>query len=791
MDARTVGTLEFDKVRRLLQQRVATVRGGELVGDLTPSTNPLEVEQRQQETSEARSLLDGGHSLSLGGVRDLRPAVQHALIGAALEPAALLDIAGTAAAGRRLKKALAALRERVPSLAAHALAIEHFTPLAEAIRGAIGDSGQVLDAASPALRSLRQKMRIFEARLRERLDQMVRSPTVQKFLQDPIVTVRQDRYVLPVKQEYRAQVPGIVHDQSASGQTLFIEPMAVVELNNDLKKLRLEEEQEVARILAELAAMVAADGEALLRTHEALGRIDLALAKGRLSLEMDAVRPELNRDGWLQICQGRHPLLGSDVVPVDIHLGRAFDTLVITGPNTGGKTVSLKTVGLFALMTQAGLHLPAAPGTAISVYDAVFSDIGDEQSIEQSLSTFSSHMTQIIGILSRLQGRSLVLLDEVGAGTDPAEGAALARAILEYLQAAGAKTVATTHYSELKTFAYTHPRVENAAVEFDSISLRPTYRLLIGLPGRSNAFEIAGRLGLDAAVVHRARQFLSREEEQVETLIAQVTAARQRLEEERRAAAEDRSRAAAMRRDAELLLRRATEREQQAAQRARARADEVLAQVRRAAETLLNELKESVAEQRRAERDRVLQQGRDELKRLQRLTDELTPAPPPADLGPPPVDLQAGEAVRIRSLGTEAQVLSPPDAQGHVMVQAGAMRVQVPLADLQRSDRPAAAPEPATGRSGASEALQQSQTATTEVDLRGLTQAEALERLDKFLDAAVLAGLGQVRIIHGKGTGALRRAVGQFLQEHAMVKSHRLGGPGEGGDGVSVAALAD
>jgi DNA mismatch repair protein MutS2 len=793
MDEKTLRTLEFAKIRDILSDRAATVLGKELCTDLTPSAEFLEVQHRQAQTSEARRLYMGGRSIPLGGIHDLRASVQRALRGGMLEPHELLDVADTAASGRRLKRFLQENQDEAPILAAIANMIGAFSTLETEIRRAITEHAEVSDDASPALAQIRRAQRTIQNRIKERMDSYVRGPGV-KYLQDPIVTIRDDRYVIPVKIEYRGQVPGIVHDQSGSGSTLFIEPMAVVEMNNELKELALKERAEVARILARLSALVGQEGDSLADSLRAFAQIDFASAKGKLSLELDCVEPELERAPMLEIRRGRHPLLKGNVVPMDVNLGVNFDTLVITGPNTGGKTVTLKTMGLFVLMTQSGLHVPASFGTRMGIFDQVFVDVGDEQSIEQSLSTFSSHMTNIVRVIDSIDGHALVLVDELGAGTDPAEGAALAMSILEHLHARGAKTIATTHYSELKTFAYSRPRVENASVEFDVETLRPTYRLLIGVPGASNAFEISKRLGLSPLIVDRSRQFLTKEKEKVEDLLASINATRTDLERERAEAARLRQEAQAMKAEYDRRYSGAQQKANDAVDKARAQATNILAQARREADAVIDELKSALKQQRESERTQTIQSAR---KRLSNARQALEGEGRPVQrAGEPPKGLKAGDAVIIVSQGLPGYVLTEPDGSSNVMVQAGILKVTVPLADLARAEE---SPEPKKTRAGAggrntggrSAAVAKAQTIATEVDLRGLMVEEALDRVDKYLDDAVLAGAPQVRIIHGKGTGALRKAITDQLRSDSRVSSYRLGLMGEGGDGVTIAKLID
>lgn len=794
MEERTLRTLEFAKIKDLLSARTATSLGRELCEDLAPVADFLEVKHRQEETTEARRLYQSARAIPLGGIHDLRASVARAMRGGMLEPNDLLDVADTLASGRRLKKFLQEAKDDAPILAALANMIGTFASVETEIRRAITDHGEVADEASPALSQIRRAQRTIQNRIKDRMESYVRGPGA-KYLQDPIVTIRDDRYVIPVKIEHRAQVPGIVHDQSGSGSTLFIEPMAVVEMNNELKELALQERAEVGRILTRLSALVGAEADSLIDSLQAFAQIDFISAKGKLSLELDCVAPELEREPMLEIRKGRHPLLKGAVVPTDVHIGTSFDTLVITGPNTGGKTVTLKTMGLFVVMTQCGLHLPAGFGTRMGIFDQVFVDVGDEQSIEQSLSTFSSHMTNIVRILGEIDGHALVLMDELGAGTDPQEGAALAMSILEHLVARGAKTVATTHYSELKTFAYTRPRVENASVEFNVETLRPTYKLLIGVPGSSNAFEISKRLGLSPLLVERARDFLTKEHERVEDLIAGIHATRADLEKERAEAARLRSEAQAMKAEFDRRYAGAQQKAADAVEKAKAQAAQILAQARREAEAVIDELKAAQKQAREAERMQTIQSARKRLSTAREALEVDTRAP--RRQGEAPKGLKPGDPVEIVSQRLTGYVLTEPDASGNVQVQAGILKVTVPLTDLARAEeaapadkgkRPGASGTRSTARSAAAA---KAQTISTEVDLRGLMVEEALDKVDKYLDDAVLAGAPQVRIIHGKGTGALRKAVTDFLKADRRVTSYRLGGVGEGGDGVTVAKLGD
>ncbi|GAW29240.1 MULTISPECIES: endonuclease MutS2 [unclassified Carboxydocella] len=787
MNNRTLEKLEYSKIIAQLADCTMSNLGRELAENLLPTTEEAEIRRRQQETQEARELLRVYPDLPWSGLKDPRQAVGRAKRGAVLAPEELLAVADSMRASRRLKRFFAELKEHYPLLQEYAANLASFKPVEDAIYRAILPGGEVADEASPRLAALRRQIRSHSVRVKEKLEQIIRSPEWQKMLQDPIVTQRGDRYVVPVKNEYRGQFPGLIHDQSGSGATLFIEPMAVVEINNDLKRLKAEEEEEIERILQELTARVVAEIDQLELAVEALAHLDFALAKGTLSQRWDGVGPKLNRDGYIYIKGGRHPLIKGRVVPVTIWLGRDFTTLIITGPNTGGKTVTLKTVGLFVILAQAGLHLPAELGTEIGLYQQIFCDIGDEQSIEQSLSTFSSHMTNIISILAEADRDSLVLLDELGAGTDPAEGAALAQAILEELHRRGAKTIATTHYSQLKTFAFSQPGIENASVEFDVNTLQPTYRLLIGQPGSSNALQIAARLGLAPELVERARSFMSKAETEMADLI-------QSLEASQRAAEAERQEAERLRRESERLRQEYAQlKEKLEAQRerilARAR-EEAWAEVKKArqeAENIVAELKARLAEAPSAQTLQAAYDARSRLRKLQ-ADKAVTPTTPSvAAGGRPPRELEVGDRVKVLSLNQEGTVVGGIKPGVSAVVQVGALKMTVRWEDL----RLRAGSDPEAGQVQGAGSLMSAKTAAIkrELDLRGMTVDEALYELEKYLDNALVAGLNQVYVIHGKGTGALRKAITQALKEHPRVKNYRHGAANEGGIGVTVVEL--
>ncbi|HIP87833.1 MAG TPA: endonuclease MutS2 [Anaerolineales bacterium] len=786
MDPKHWQTLELPKILERLASYTSFSAGAEKARTLTPSTDLAKIRARLEVTAEARALLTGRPQTTLGGARDIRPLVDAARRGVTLTPAELLDVRQTLMAARTLHNLLTRLRPQFPHLAAIAGRIAFCPSLIEAIGRCLDERGEVQDTATDALQRIRRDLRAAHERVLRHLERLVSSPENLPFLQEPLVTQRAGRYVVPLKADFKGRIPGIVHDRSASGATLFVEPLSAVELNNAWRELQIEEEQEVHRILTRLSARVASCGEEIETTVDALADLDLAFAKALYAEDLEAAAPGLVpfRDGppgaraTLRLVQARHPLLDPEtVVPIDVMLDDETHVLVITGPNTGGKTVTLKTVGLLILMAQAGLHIPVAPGSALSPFAAVYADIGDEQSIEQSLSTFSAHLTNILSFINQADDRSLVLLDELGAGTDPAEGSALARALLETFRRSGATTLVATHYPELKAYAQMTEGVQNACVEFDPETLRPTYHLTIGLPGRSNAFAIARRLGLDEEIVRAAESMVSQEDRQTEALLADIH--RLRLQ-----AVQERDRAYAARREAEQLAEELRER----LARIEEERAEILRAAREEAETELESLRAEIRALRRrlraaAEPLAEVAAVERELEGLEeRVEEELEAEPEPAVLpSPPPRPVRVGDRVWVKPLRTEGEVLALGET---VEVQVGPARVQVAPEQVELRGAAPSRPEPTLP-------TYRPPTVEARIDLRGYTVEEALERLDRYLDAATLAGLPRVEIVHGKGTGALRRAVRAFLQGHPHVDAYRAGENGEGGEGVTVVTLGD
>jgi DNA mismatch repair protein MutS2 len=776
---REIRLLEFDKIRAALAAETVSAMGREPAEDLSPATDLLSARRWQAETTEAVCLLTR-FRIDLENVPDLRRVLVLASRGGLLAEQQLFGVFLLLQAVTRLKTFF---RENsdFPHLGGLVGQMSVQIPLRERLRQTLDDEGNLRDEASPELARLRRAVKNGERELRERLERFVRNPAVQKYLQESLVTVRGDRLVVPVRQEYRTQVPGVVHDLSASGATLFIEPMWAVEASNTLAALRLKEKAERERILLQLTQWIGAEKDELLLTLNLYAELDFCLAKGRLSRKGGCVEPLLNDAGYLNLVDARHPLLTGGVVPVSLELGKAYQTLVITGPNTGGKTVALKTVGLFCLMAASGLHVPAAEGTELAVFPQVFADIGDEQSIEQSLSTFSGHLKNIIGIVDKMEPGALVLLDEVGAGTDPTEGAGLAMSLLDYLHSRQAVTVATTHYSQIKAFAYLREGMENASTEFDVATLRPTYQLLVGVPGQSNAFAIAARLGLKPEIIERGKAFLSAEEMRLEEVVADLAGSLKR-QELALAGAE------AGRREAELLvarLRREEEelrrRKEESLRKARVEALEIVAAARRETEQILKKMRKLAAMERPATEEELRQLAGSAAGLETALREQLQPLPAERTLTI--AEIFPGMEVLVNTLGQRGTVTRI--APGSIQVQVGPMRLQVEPDSLSRVEPARQKEQPAvTGL-----ALFARREVAGELSVRGLTLDEAIMQLDNYLDEAAVAGLPEVVLIHGKGTGKLRTGLREHLRNHPLVAGFRPGQAAEGGLGVTVVSM--
>ena len=789
MNVKSLSNLEFPKIIEMLVARAASAVGKEKCKELVPMIDLDDITSAQNETTAATGLILKKGSLPLGGISDIRAALARAMAGGMLQVDELVQMSDFLYVCRKLINYGQTSDEEAQSVLSNFFeSISSCNELENEITRCINPSGEIHDNASPKLSDLRRNIRVSHDRIRDHLQKVIHSAAYKNMLQDAIVTRRGDRFCVPVKAEHRGSFPGLVHDQSSTGATVFMEPTSVVELNNKIKDLHFEEKREEERILFKLSGLVADDGEVLNANFGLISHLDFVFAKGELSLVMRATEPIFNSRGYINLRKARHPLLNPDMaMPVDVHLGEGFSMLLITGPNTGGKTVTLKTVGLFVLMGQAGLHIPAFDNSELSVFWDVFSDIGDEQSIEQSLSTFSSHMSNIVNILAEVGPKSLVLLDELGAGTDPTEGAALAIALLSYFHAKKISTIVTTHYSELKLYALSTDGVENASCEFNVETLQPTYRLLIGIPGKSNAFAIAKRLGLKDEIIDSAKELLSQKDIRFEDVITDLEASKKAviLEEER---------AAMYRREAEKLKEDVEKQEaslrtskEKLLAGARAEALKVVADAKKEAEELISKMRKSLE----AASGRELEEARRQMKEgLQAIEDLVGHEEKPTRK--PPENLRRGDRVFIHSMNQHGYVSQPADSSGEVQVQAGIMKIKVNITDLSLAEEESAgkAAEKLMAARGSSKGtVLKALSQKPEIDLRGLMPEEAVSMADKFLDDAFLSGLASATLIHGKGTGAVRNAVHNMLKRHPHAKTYRLGSFGEGEDGVTIVGL--
>lgn len=792
MNEKVLKTLEYDKII----DQLAALAGSTLAKDKCKNLKPFsilsEIQAAQRETSDALSRLLRRGNISFSGVTDVRGTLKRLEIGSILSMEELLRICKLLEVCARVKSYSRkdAGEDTGDSLDDLFEALQPLTPVSSEIRRCIISEDELSDDASPALFRLRRSMRQTNDRVHAQLASMVNG-SVRSYLQDAVITMRNGRYCIPVRAEYRGQVPGMIHDQSSTGSTLFIEPMAVVKLNNELRELELKEEQEIEVILSTLSSLVAQETETIRDDLTLLTQLDVIFAKAQLSRSYNGSEPVFNEKGWINIKKGRHPLLDKKkVVPIDIHLGKDFQLLIITGPNTGGKTVSLKTVGLFTLMGQAGLHIPAFDGSELAVFEEVFADIGDEQSIEQSLSTFSSHMTNIVSILEKATSRSLALFDELGAGTDPVEGAALAISILSNLHRRGTRTMATTHYSELKVFALSSPGVENGCCEFNVETLRPTYRLLIGVPGKSNAFAISSKLGLSDEIIEEAKTHLTEQEESFEDLITDLENSRTTIEKEREEIDRYKQEIQTLKKrleqkqdkldnSREAILRKANEEARAILQDAKDYADTTMRNFNKFGKANIS------AKEMEQERDKL----RKKLSGVEKNLTLKTEKKPKKELKAK--DLKIGDSVKVLSMNLKGTVSTLPNDKGNLYVQMGILRSQVNIKDLELIEEPGVT-GPGLGKgTGGSGKIKMAKSASVsmELNLLGKTVDEAIAELDKYLDDAYLAHVPSVRIVHGKGTGALRKGVHTYLRRNKRVKSFRLGEFGEGDAGVTIVVL--
>ena len=790
MNKKTLAKLEYNKIIEQLIEHASSFSGKELCRRLKPMTDISAIRSAQDETAAAFTRIVKKGCPSFSGCNPVNDSIRRLEIGGVLGSGELLRIcklletAGRARAYGRHDNA----DEMEDCLDGYFEQLNPVTILVNEIRRCVIDEDEISDDASPGLKHVRRAMNQINDKVHATLSNMVNG-SLRTYLQDPIITMRGDRYCIPVKAEYRSQVSGMIHDQSATGSTLFIEPMAVVKLNNDLKELYGQEQEEIQKVLARLSADTAEYTTEIHTCYTILRQLDFIFAKGALALDMNASQPIFNTEGRIHIREGRHPLLDKkNVVPITLTLGDTFDLLIVTGPNTGGKTVSLKTVGLFTLMGQAGLHIPALDRSELAVFHDVYADIGDEQSIEQSLSTFSSHMTNIVSFLKQVDEHSLVLFDELGAGTDPTEGAALATSILNHLHSRGIRTMATTHYSELKVYALSTPGVENASCEFDVETLRPTYRLLIGIPGKSNAFAIASRLGIPDYIIEDAKTHLTEQDESFEDILTDLETSRKTLDKERETIA-------AYKREIERLKMETSQKQE----KLEAQRDRILREANEKAHAILEDAKETADETMRnfhkfgkanisaAEMEKERERLR---KKMAKTRSGMTPEPAKPKKQYKPSDFKLGESVKVLSMNLTGSVVSLPDAKGNLDVQMGILRSKVNICDLEIIDEKPNYLQKTAKRTGKGKIkMNKSLTVATEINLLGKTVDEAVAELDKYLDDASLAHLSSVRIVHGKGTGALRQGIHKYLKRQKHVKSFRLGAFGEGDAGVTIAEL--
>lgn len=786
--------LEFDKILEKMQSYTEAEPVKKRIFRLEPYSDIAEARAAQKETTEAMSTL-----LKLGSppvnmsVTDIRPCVKRAEQGGILRPRELMDISRVLYVARRMKSYLSESADECTVLKDIAEQLLTAKALEDKINSAIISEEEIADDASSELSSIRRRMKNLNGKIKETLNGMIHSAHYKKYLQDAIVTMRSDRYVVPVRAEYKSEVPGIVHDTSATGQTLFIEPMSVVNSNNEIRDLHGKEQIEIERILSELSASVTENSHELFVDYKAIAELDFIFAKGRLSLDMNATEPNLNTNGIINFKKARHPLIDKDkVVANDITFGKETDTLVVTGPNTGGKTVTLKTVGLLSVMAASGLHITAGDNSDAAVFSKIYADIGDEQSIEQSLSTFSSHMVNIVKILKNVDNNTLALFDELGAGTDPTEGAALAIAILEHLRRCGVKTLATTHYSELKLFALTTDGVENASCEFDVKTLQPTYKLLIGVPGKSNAFAISRRLGLSNSIIDRANDILSDEDIRFEDVITDLeqarTSARRDADENERMKRELKE----LRKQVEADRIKLKDNKSRIMEEAHREAKIIVMDAKSEANEIIRDL-ERMRQKGISAADDKITKAREQLKKREETLDEKMQrvSKPRRTFVEPPKNLKPGETVKLVDMDQEAIVLKTPDKNGNVRVEAGIIKMDVHISNIRRVDTDSKKQQALTAKYAKPSRSFESKTknVSTEVDVRGQYPDEAWINTEKFLDDCYLAGLSPARIVHGKGTGVLKKHIREMLRKHKYVKSFRPGAFGEGDDGVTVVEL--
>ena len=788
MNEKALKSLEYYKIIQQLTEKASSSLGKELCRNLLPSVDLVQIQLMQAQTRDALSRLFQKGSISFGSVKDVRGSLKRLEIGSTLGIIELLSICSLLENTSRVKAYSRNERGDHPadSLDEMFEQLSPLTPLSAEIRRCILSEDEISDSASPGLLKVRRSMKIANDRIHTQLTSLVNGGA-RNYLQDAVITMRNGRYCIPVKAEYKGQVPGMIHDQSSTGSTLFIEPMAIVKLNNDIRELELQEQKEIEAVLAELSNQTAAYTDQIRDDLEIMVQLDFIFARASLAMDMNGTEPIFNTEHRIRLKQARHPLIPrKKAVPIDLRLGDDFDLLVVTGPNTGGKTVSLKTAGLLTLMGQAGLHIPAMDRSQLSVFHQVYADIGDEQSIEQSLSTFSSHMTNVVSFLKEADSDSLVLFDELGAGTDPTEGAALAISILSYLHEKGIRTMATTHYSELKVYALSTPGVENACCEFNVETLRPTYRLLIGVPGKSNAFAISSKLGLPDFIIEKAKQQISEQDESFEDVLTSLENSRVTIENERAQIEAYKEQIEALKKQLETKQERLDERRDKILKNANEEAKRILAETKEYADQtmkLFHKFQKGHVDTAAVEKERQNIRARMN-KADNALSIKAAPKEPKKKLSAK--DLSLGDMVRILSMNLTGTISSRPDSKGFLFVQTGIIRSKVHISDLELVDEPVISSS-ALQKTGAGKIrMSKSSSVSTEINLLGKTVDEAIAILDKYLDDAYLAHLSKVRVVHGKGTGALRKGVHDYLRRNKRVASYRLGEFGEGDAGVTI-----
>lgn len=787
MNKKALSTLEYDKIIEMLVSHASSPLGKIRCEDLLPSDSIAEIEYKQEQTQDALTRLFQKGNISFGSVKDIRGSLKRLEIGSTLGISELLQICALLENTSRIKSYGRRERDNGEKDSLDDLfdALEPLPQLSGEIRRCILSEDEISDDASAGLKQIRRSMKITGEKVHTQLAGMVNG-SARNYLQDAVITMRNGRYCVPVKAEYKSQVPGMIHDQSSTGSTLFIEPMAIVKLNNEIRDLELKEAAEIEKILAALSELTAQHREEIQYDLENMVELDFIFARASLAMEQNATRPLFNTKGWINIRKGRHPLIDKQkVVPIDIHLGKDFHLLIVTGPNTGGKTVSLKTVGLLTLMGQAGLHIPALDRSELAVFSEVYADIGDEQSIEQSLSTFSSHMTNVVSFIEKADPHSLVLFDELGAGTDPTEGAALAIAILNHLQAQGIRTMATTHYSELKVYALSTPGVENASCEFNVETLRPTYRLLIGIPGKSNAFAISSKLGLPSYIIEEAKKQISAKDESFEDVISTLEENRITIEKERMEIAKYKKEIGALKEKLESKQEKLDQQKARILQEANEEAHAILREAKEYADQTMKNFhkfgKNNISvKEMEAERQRLRQKMTKVEKNISIKETKTTGTLKPSDL-------HLGDGVKVLSLNLKGTVSTLPDSKGFLFVQMGIMRSKIHISDLALLKEEAVITAPHMQKTSSGKIrMSKSSSIGIEINLLGKTVDEAIAELDKYLDDAYLAHMPSVRIVHGKGTGALRKGVHNYLRKVKYVSSFRLGEFGEGDAGVTI-----